>query len=68
MQTVINIPKEDYNRIKATVNTSVSNYRIIKGISLSKVHGYLVDVEDICNNDYEKAFKQLAEKMGLYQQ
>ena len=45
MQIVIDISEKDYEVMKASVNKSGSDYRILKGTPLSKGHGRLIDAD-----------------------
>lgn len=64
MQIVIDIPEEEYERIKESTNKTGSDYRILNGISLPKGHGRLIDADKIqfenadfdTYGDYSRAF------------
>ena len=50
MQIVIDISEENYEVMKASVNKSSSDYRILEGTPLPKGHGRLIDADDIDNH------------------
>ena len=64
MQIVIDIPEEEYERIKAYTGPMVwAEYLIARGTPLPKGHGRLKDIDKIINDGISKGFCEWYDEM-----